>query len=199
MRKIGIDISYWNRNSNLEEIIKNQDFVIIRLGSHLNPDSEAKNYVELCEKHNIPYGFYWYTYAKNINEALAEATCCIENVKPFTPSYPVFFDFEETAGNKDLNTLIIRTFCDTLFAEGIYTGIYINPNFLIYHVNDSQLLGLYDIWLAHWTKSPDIQSRFNYAQTLWQWGTRNFDGNKIDSNICFINYPERIERYKNSR
>ena len=52
----------------------------------------------------------------------------------------------------------------------------------------SKLIGKYDIWLAHWTNSPDRPSKYSYGQTMWQWGVDKIGGYEIDGDICFTDY-----------
>ncbi len=52
-------------------------------------------FVADCKKHSIDYGFYWYSYAMSVEQALTEAEKCIEVIKNLSPTYPVFFDMEE--------------------------------------------------------------------------------------------------------
>lgn len=58
------------------------------------------------------------------------------------------------------------------------------------YYDKSRIVGRYDIWLAHWTNSPDRPSRYNYGQTMWQWGLDKIDGYDIDGDICFCEYSK---------
>lgn len=73
---------------------------------------------------------------------------------------------------------------------GFKPGIYANPAFMENYYDKQQLVGKYDIWLAHWTNSPDRPSRYNYSQTMWQWGLDKIDGYDIDGDICFCEYAK---------
>ncbi|MFR0870103.1 MAG: hypothetical protein ACLSG5_01265 [Oscillospiraceae bacterium] len=56
------------------------------------------------------------------------------------------------------------------------------------YYDKSRIVGKYDIWLAHWTKSPDCPSKYNYGQTMWQWGLDRIGGYDVDGDICFCEY-----------
>ena len=75
MAKLGIDISTFQRNIDLEKLKDKIDFVIIRVGFGVSGtiDNKFKRNVELCKVLNIPFGFYWYSYALNEKGAEAEA------------------------------------------------------------------------------------------------------------------------------
>ena len=47
----------------------------------------------------------------------------------------------------------------------------------------------------HWTNNPDVPSKFNYGQKIWQWGTEIVDDRKVDSNICFVDYPSLTSKW----
>ena len=55
----------------------------------------------------------------------------------------------------------------------------------------SRIVGKYDIWLAHWTNSPDCPSKNNYGQTMWQWGLDRISGYDVDGDICFTDYGKK--------
>jgi Na+/phosphate symporter len=65
--KYGIDISVYQGNIDLKPY-KDQ-FVIIRGGYWNKVDSKAERNMDLCEKLDIPYGVYWYSYALTEEEA----------------------------------------------------------------------------------------------------------------------------------
>ena len=79
-------------------------------------------------------------------------------------------------------------FCSEMTAIGLPSGVYANPSWMQNYYDSDRLTGI-DIWLAHWTESPDIPSKFHYNQKIWQWGTEIVDDRKVDSNICFVDYP----------
>ena len=68
----GIDISYW-QGKNFKIADHSPDFVIIRGGYGLTPDSCANNFIAQAESLGIPWGVYWYSYALTIKGGTAEA------------------------------------------------------------------------------------------------------------------------------
>ena len=70
-----------------------------------------------------------------------------------------------------------------------------NPSWLESYYQKERLVGKYDIWLAHWTESPDYPSRFDYGQKMWQWGVDNIGGKDVDGDICFVDYPAITARW----
>lgn len=80
-------------------------------------------------------------------------------------------------------------FCDRLNKAGLPSGVYANPAWLESYYQKERILGKRDIWLAHWTESPDYASRYDYGQKMWQWGIDSIGGNDVDGDICFVDYP----------
>lgn len=189
----GVDISYCQEGIDFAELQKaGVKFAIIRAGFSTKKDVTMDKFVADCNKYGIDYGFYWYSYAMSIAEAKAEANKCMEVIKGLTPAYPVFFDMEEKKQINGLNnatrTEMAKAFSEIVRAAGFTPGIYANPSFMECYYNKAELVGKYEIWLAHWTYSPDKPSKYNYNQTMWQWGIDKIGGYDIDGDICFKEY-----------
>lgn len=189
----GVDISYCQEGIDFAELQKaGVKFAIIRAGFSTKKDVTMDEFVADCNKYGIDYGFYWYSYAMSIAEAKAEANKCMEVIKGLTPAYPVFFDMEEKKQINGLNnatrTEMAKAFSEIVRAAGFTPGIYANPSFMECYYNKKELVGKYDIWLAHWTYSPDKLSKYNYGQKIWQWGLDKIGGYDIDGDICFADY-----------
>ena len=170
-------------------------FAIIRAGFSIKKDVTMDKFVADCKKHSIDYGFYWYSYAMSIEQAEAEAKKCISVIKELSPTYPVFFDMEEEKQIGDLNTdtrtKMAIAFCEKIRQAGFKPGVYANPSFMENYYDKSRIVGKYDIWLAHWTNSPNCPSKYNYGQTMWQWGLDRIGGYDIDGDICFTDYSKK--------
>ena len=200
----GVDLSYVQEGISGKALADSGiDFAIIRLGLSEMEDVTAKGHIKSCTENGIDYGFYWYCYAMSVEEAQKEADACLEALKGYErPSYPVFYDMEE---KKQIAALDNRTrtdmaiaFCDRIRKGGYPCGIYANPAWLESYYEKKRLIGRYDIWLAHWTGSPDKKSRFDYGQRMWQWGLDKIGGYDIDGNLCFVDYPEITKEFYDS-
>lgn len=205
MKKIKvIDISYAQPEVNFEEIKKEGiEAVIIRTGYFNKTDTMFKSHIEGAIAAGLDIGVYTYIMANNTAQAALEAQQTVQRLSKYKGhiNYPVFCDMESekyynTAKfSVNLRTDIIKTFCSVINAEGYYPAVYINPAWLENWVDKNEIVGKYDIWLAAWTYSPDASTRYNYGQTMWQWGTQRISGIKstVDSNLCYIDYPELIK------
>ncbi|MCM1333781.1 MAG: hypothetical protein NC084_11720 [Bacteroides sp.] len=197
MEKIkGVDISYCQEGISFDELKKaGVKFAIIRAGFSTKKDVTMDKFIADCKAYDIPYGFYWYSYAMSVDETKSEAEKCVEVIKGLSPTYPVFFDMEEKRQidglNNEIRTEMAIAFCEVVKNAGFVAGVYANPSFMECYYDKSRLVGKYDIWLAHWTNSPDIPSRYDYGQTMWQWGIDKIGGYKIDGDVCFVDYDDK--------
>lgn len=191
----GIDISVYQKGISFSALKQaGVKFAIIRAGYGEKKDYTMNKFVKDCKANGIDFGFYWYSYAMSVEQAQAEADKCIEVIKGLSPTYPVFFDMEEkkqiSGLNTDTRTEMAVAFCEKIRQAGFKPGIYANPSFMENYYDKQQIIGKYDIWLAHWTNSPDRPSRYNYGQTMWQWGLDKIDRYDIDGDICFCEYSK---------
>lgn len=196
MKIKGVDLSYCQEGISFPALKQaGVRFAIIRAGFSTKKDVTMDKFVADCKKYGIDYGFYWYSYAMSVEQALTEAEKCIEVIKTLSPTYPVFFDMEEkkqiSGLNTDTRTKMAIAFCEKIRQAGFKPGVYVNPSFMENYYDKSRIVGKYDIWLAHWTNSPDCPSKNNYGQTMWQWGLDRISGYDVDGDICFTDYGKK--------
>ena len=199
LRVKGIDISRAQEQFDFTAAVSaGVKFVIIRAGIRTDEDTYFRRNVEQCRKRNIPYGLYWYFEATSDDAFKAELTACKKAVKGLKPAYPVFFDAEEQAQIDKLTTAqrtdMALKFCSEMTAIGLPSGIYANPLWMENYYDKSRLADV-DIWLAHWTESPDYPSRYDYGQKMWQWGIDSIAGKDVDGDICFVDYPAITDKW----
>lgn len=189
----GIDISVYQKGISFPEIVKaGVNFVIIRAGFGKTKDSQLDKFVAECKKHNLKFGFYWYSYALTVDRAKEEAEACINCIKNYSPDYPVYFDMEDKSQidglNKRTRTDMAIMFCETIRKAGFTPGIYANPSWFESYYKKAELVGKYDIWLACWTENPNRPTKYNYGQKVWQWGLDKIDGYNVDGNLSYYDY-----------
>ncbi len=190
----GIDISRAQENFDFTAAISaGIKFVIIRAGIRTDEDTYFRHNVEQCRKLGIDFGCYWYVTATDSEELDRQINACIKTLGGKKPAYPVFCDMEEQRQIDNLTckerTDMALEFCERLNKSGLPSGVYANPAWLENYYQKERLVGKYDIWLAHWTESPDHASRYDYGQKMWQWGIDSIGGVDVDGDICFVDYP----------
>lgn len=194
MRTKGIDISRAQEKFNFTAAISaGVKFVIIRAGIGRDEDTYFRRNVEQCKKLGIDFGCYWYVTATDSEELDRQINACIKTIGDEKPSYPVFCDMEEQRQIDNLTskerTDMALEFCDRLNKAGLPSGVYANPAWLESYYQKERIVGKRDIWLAHWTESPDYASRYDYGQKMWQWGIDSIGNIDVDGDICFVDYP----------
>ena len=198
----GVDISYCQSGLNYNKLAADGiKFAIIRASvtgteSHKQfVDSLLNRHVNGCIAEGIDYGYYHYSVATSVEEAKKEAQFCVEQIKKYPlPKYPIFWDGEETQisdKGKKVATDIAIAFIDEVERLGYPSGIYCNPSWMENYLDKDRLINKKDIWLAHWVS----ESSYHYGQKMWQNGLRYSAGMKIDSDICFVNYPQETEAW----
>ena len=196
MKNKGVDLSYCQEGISFPALKQaGVKFAIIRAGFSTKKDVTMDKFVADCKKYGVDYGFYWYSYAMSVEQAETEAEKCISVIKGLSPTYPVFFDMEEKKQigglNTDTRTKMAIAFCEKIRQAGFKPGVYANPSFMENYYDKSRIVGRYDIWLAHWTNSPERPSRYDYGQTMWQWGLDRIGSYDVDGDICFKDYSNK--------
>lgn len=201
----GVDISYWQKGIDYAALKSaGAEFAIIRAGLSESVDKELEAHVRGCIAAGIDYGFYWYSYARNTDEARREAAACVKAIARFpAPAYPVFFDAEENSVAQSLGreamTDVALAFVKAVEDSGYPSGVYANPSWMENEYNKSRLMSGTDIWLAHWTWDPNKPSPYNYGQKMWQWGLINVKGYDVDADICYVDYPALTAKWYGER
>lgn len=200
MEKKGIDISAYQGDIDFAAVKNSVDFVMIRSGyGYYHEDAKMKQNANACESLGIPYGFYHYSYAVNVDQALEEAEGMLNSIKGYNPTYPIVIDMEDGDGYKaahgnpsnETYIAICKAFCEKLEQAGYYAMIYANLSWFQTKLNSS-VLDPYDKWLAQWSSAPTYQKPFG----IWQYsstGKVNGISGNVDMDIAYQDYPQIIK------
>jgi GH25 family lysozyme M1 (1,4-beta-N-acetylmuramidase) len=193
----GIDVSEHNGTISWQSVKDaGIDFAILRVGFAGDTNGGRLDYyfkrnVSECERLGIPYGVYLYSYARNEDDAQAEARLMLSALKGHSPTLPVYYDLEEQKTNADGSpkwtpfndpsklASIAKTFCGQIAAAGYKPGIYANVNwFKNYLTNPCFLSSGWSIWTAqYWYGgrydeclglTPDAPAKYD----CWQYSAR---------------------------
>ena len=165
----GIDVSEHNGTIDWQSVKDaGIDFAILRVGfagdtSGGRLDNYFRRNVSECERLGIPYGVYLYSYARNEDDAQAEARLMLSALKGHSPTLPVYYDLEEQETNADGSpkwtpfndpsklASIAKTFCGQIAAAGYKPGIYANVNWFTKYLTDPCFLSSgWSIWTAQY-------------------------------------------------
>ena len=199
----GIDISSHNGNIDFQKIKENVKFVIIRSSwGYFQEDNMVYQNVQKCEQANLPYGFYHYSYAVNLEEAKKEVDGLLNLIQNFKPTYPIIIDMEDIDNWKEKNgnpsnavyVSICEYFCKRVEESGYYAMIYANYDWWVNRLNDKRL-DRFDKWLADWRgyDKPSLPCG------IWQYtssDTINGITGNVDANISYKDYPTLIKNLK---
>jgi GH25 family lysozyme M1 (1,4-beta-N-acetylmuramidase) len=177
------------------------EFAILRVGYAVTLDKQFLNNVKGCQDNNIPFGVYLFSYATDVNEAVAEAKFVLEKIKDFEVEYPVIFDyeydsvryFEKINKSKPSNELINQmasAFLLEIEKAGYYAMNYMNKDYYN-HVFNDYIKTTFDNWIAVW----GVGEAFT-TPNLWQYsstGKVNGINGNVDMNYCYRDYPELIK------
>ena len=165
----GIDVSEHNGTVDWQSVKDaGIDFAILRVcfagdtnGGRL--DYFFRRNVSECERLGIPYGVSLYSYARNEDDAQAEARLMLGALKGHSPTLPVYYDLEEQKTNADGSpkwtpfndpsklASIAKTFCGQIAAAGYKPGIYANVNWFKNYLTDPCFLSSgWSIWTAQY-------------------------------------------------
>ncbi|NLL62755.1 MAG: hypothetical protein GX241_00690 [Ruminococcaceae bacterium] len=175
--RIGIDVSKWQGDNIDWNKVKDSgvEFVYMRLGIQNGfggAETLDKTFISNfkgAKAAGLEVGVYYYSYARNIYEALGNAKFVIKTLEEnnFVPDLPVAFDWESwsklSAAGMSLNDLndSAKIFIDTMREFGydgtLYSSKYYLENGFWYLPEE------YTVWLAHYT------SQTSYEGSYWLW------------------------------
>ena len=208
--KRGIDISAHQGNIDLSKLKGQIDFVIIRVGYGAKGtiDNKFTRNANLCRDLGIPVGFYWYSYALDVEGAKKEAQAMINAIAPYKDivKFGVWFDMEDADGYKKKNGMpsnqtlrqMCAAFCEATENAGYYSGIYASESWFNNQLKGSEVTP-YDKWVAQWPTSGGKQTALNTSASkrsdvhLWQFTSQGrfsgYSGN-LDTNYAYLdNFP----------
>ena len=166
------------------------DFAILKVGPvYGKPDDSFERNATECERLSIPYGVYYYSYARSVEDANKEADRTLAWLGVHHPSLPVYYDLEDNYilqdpyFSKDKLAQIAQAFCNRMEAVGFKSGIYANLNWLNNYLDSPSLSG-YDHWVAQYNWRCDYAGSYNFWQYSSSGNVPGVNG-RCDMNYCF--------------
>ena len=206
----GIDVSEHNGLINWEFVKRSGvEFAIIRVGYRgyrtgaFAEDRYFKMNMEGAKKAGLKIGVYFFSQAVNEAEAREEANWTVNKIKSTGYAndidYPIIIDTELSGGNPpgradalnvQTRTAVCRTFCETVKSRGYRPMIYASRDWFYHHLDMTQL-NQYEIWVAHYTGSPQNLTNYKHHYEIWQYTSNGqvmgVQG-RIDLNISYQSY-----------
>ena len=197
----GIDVSEFQGTINWDKVkADGVEFAILRVGFGMDTTSQDDKYIERnieeCERLNIPYGVYLFSYANTVEKAKSEAEHTLRLIKGHNLKMGVWYDIEDndTSGSVSKQTLtnIINTYCNTIKNAGYEVGIYANLNWLNNKI-ESSVQKKYPVWVAQYYK--ECQYKGDYK--IWQYASDGkVDGisGNVDMNYYYGELDSSIDK-----
>ena len=187
----GIDVSNHQGTVDWNKVMAaGIDFAILKVGPvYGKPDDSFERNAAECERLGIPYGVYYYSYARSVEDANKEADRTLAWLGGHHPSLPVYYDLEDSYilqdpdFSKDKLTQIAQAFCNRMEAVGFKSGIYANLNWLNNYLNSPSLSG-YDHWVAQYNWRCDYAGSYSFWQYSSSGNVPGVNG-RCDMNYCF--------------
>jgi GH25 family lysozyme M1 (1,4-beta-N-acetylmuramidase) len=204
MQKHLIDVSHHNGKIDWKKVKQiGVEGAIIRAGYGKvlsQKDRCFDSNIKGCEAVNMPYGIYWYSYAKTAAEAKKEAQVCLKIIKNTKPLYPVYIDIEDACQiplSKKICTEIVTAFCNCIEAAGYFAGVYSFDSFFASNLEKS-IPERYSAWVARvGGDEPRDKPSYckNYAMHQYAWNAKipGITGD-VDVNFCYKDFPKVIKR-----
>lgn len=192
--KIGIDVSKWQEEIDWQKV-KNAgvEFAMIRIGYQTEYDGECVldpyfvANIEGAKSAGLPVGIYFYSYAKNVEQAKNQAKWVKENLRNYEIDLPVAFDWESwnsfNQAGMSFHTInkVANSFLETLEEAG-YKGMLYSSKFYLEKI---WYPSEYPIWLAQYNRKVTYEGEYS----IWQMSENGrVDGitNLVDIDVMYL-------------
>lgn len=187
----GIDVSYSQGKINWSKAKQQISFAFIRMGyignsETLNVDSQYEKNVSECERLNIPYGIYVYSYATSVKAVQRAMPFVIKRLKNKHPTLPIYLDLEESRISQTgmSNVLAMaKTFAEEIEKNGYMYGTYANLNWFNTVLTNSWYQTK-SIWIAQYYSKCTYSKKYE----VWQYSSNGkiagIEGN-VDLNYMY--------------
>lgn len=204
----GIDVSYHNGSIDWAKVKKaGVDYAIIRCGyGGDDPDQDDTRFlanVKACQKYDIPFGVYLYSYADTTTRAKSELAHVKRllnkaGLSPDDVAYPVYYDLEEQKADgtpyvSNATLLKIATaFCDGIEDAGYTAGVYANLNWWNNYLTSSKY-DQWERWVAQYNTSCQYKGYYGMWQLTSNGSVAGISGD-VDLNLSYASYGVGLVR-----
>lgn len=182
------------------------DYVIIRATfGRFGEDKKFKQNANGCLTNEIPFTFYYYSYALTVKEATEEVNHFLETIKEYKEKilFPVVIDMEDSDSyklnhgvtKKEELTNICITACEEILKNNLKAMIYANADWFKNKLEEEKL-SKYFKWIAVWNEKED-EEKLKKKYIMWQYSNKGkiagINGN-VDLNYSFVDFP-KLNKY----
>lgn len=179
---LGIDVSHYQGAIDWLEVKRfGVEYVIMKAMNEIThkPDSRFEYNYYQSGVQSIQRGVYSYIVAKNVAQAVQEATDLVNMLDHRTLEKGVWLDLEDKSikslGRDKLNR-IIATEAGVFRAAGYQVGIYSNRDWYLNVLDGEKLISEYPWWIARYPKNDDgtikLVLKPEAKFTMWQYSSK---------------------------
>ena len=187
-----IDISAWQTNIDWNAVSREFEGVIIKIGESLSLDKMFITHVNNAVAHGLKYGIYYYTHARNDQEALQDSYWVNAQVKTYLngkcPELGIWYDAEDNDMRQGNVTSVCSSFVASLNSFGYsYVGIYSSYSWFHSRVIDMNALADYvPYWVAQYYRECSLKEEYpNKHIRIWQYTDHYSAALPYDANIYY--------------
>lgn len=170
----GIDVSAHNGDIDWAKAVAEGgvQFAILRCGfGDANGGEMDKKFirnVEECNRLNIPYGIYLYSYALNEDQARTEAEHALQLIEEAgaNPTLPVYYDLEDPSQANCDYVAFANIFCEIVQDAGYVPGVYASTSVWKSRLNDPSI-DRWDKWVAQYNDVCTYEGDYS----VWQYSS----------------------------
>ena len=196
----GIDISEFNGRIDFSKIKTQVDYVYIRATyGRYGIDKRFKEYAKGCLDNQIPFSFYYYSYATDVKKAEEEVNFFIDTIKEYKENitFPLCIDMEDSDGykvkngnpEKEILTEICLTACTKIAENKFVPVIYANADWFKNRLDKEKLKDKLK-WLAWWNTEEKNVDKTLYC--MWQYSSKGslagIESKNVDLNYSFVDF-----------
>lgn len=186
---IGIDISSWQQNIDIDAVLPNIDFLIIKATEgyrYTNP--HLYKWFSTARQSDKPIGLYHFAGNVLINDPIKEANNFLDSTCSFIGDFFPVLDVEVGRGSAAIGDWVSK-WCRQVSSQlNCKVIIYTNPDFLVEKNGLSELCNGSNLWLASWGPNNGKMNKMpDRPFLIWQYTSRGkipgYD-NEVDLNFC---------------
>ena len=170
--EIGVDLSKWQGGVDFSKLVSSGvSFVMIKIGGQkeiggdISLDPKFEQNIKGALQNHLKVGVYFYSYARNENEARKQARWVVQNLRGYDIDLPIAFDWENWdkyskfgIGFRTLNRIASSFIHDVKHYN--YNGILYSSK---YYLENIWYQEEYDKWIAYYT------DHFDYHEDYYIW------------------------------
>lgn len=202
---LGVDVSTWQGDINWKKVKESGiKFAMIRVGyrgtvsGSINKDKYFEKNIKGAIANNINVGVYFFSAAKNSNEALEEAKWIVEQIKDYDISYPVAIDIEifNEARLRGVKSSVMTenalVFCNYIKSKGYTPMIYSYLN-AFNTIFDTAKFDNERIWLAQYFDKVTYKGKYHMWQYTSQGRVPGINGD-VDMNVSYFSVTNDVTK-----